>query len=1193
MSRASFVTPVYLYSSIKAGSGKASLVANHAIYLNNSGQSVAVIDLDKSKPAKLKNCFAQSINLQTYEDLGSIVNAKDSRYQRTFYFTETDKISFFPGYALAGPNALFQDASLRDFFLQARATFDVVLVNFPSGDRFSIQVSEIIAQQHLWHGSKPFSLIVSTSELSSLLLLDGITRKAPALGFQLRENALIIFNRVPQTLDEQKLSDNCLNISELKRLFSSDHLFFIINNEELPHQRNIASPIVLNPDSLLYQCFSRLNRLLTASKLEYSLFEEIDESGYKPTLDGSFLERLAPYLEEIRSATATRLFVKPEEIMVFLEESPDSYRIRVRFTGQRQKTLGIREKLKGFRQKPGSGTIAPELFNFKDISIAEKKAASITRIICSKPRSKSIYRFNDNFAGQTDFKLCSEMDFSPEKHHYPSPIIFVHEHIFTGLPTLSQILGFSKAKFQKYHFWNNDSFLKIPGVTHFFIPPEFPFCHSLDCVKNDQDFLNLLINNEFYLSHEIKLAQIYQFNELSFGITDSIPDLFSRTQPQIFKNERRFNMPKEWNFKKVRIEKEPCVYELLALETQPEEFSLIEHLSPYIFNPELPKILPLNETVKLLEEGKNEIDLEDLFNFSPFPLKTDHYPVLEAQKRFETIEPDYDLSVSTIPDQFKLKTSIFNDLQSLDIMFNQDRNIRPSPQSFTFYSDKPHIHFKIRPKQLKNKYLNLDSVLLDHSISVNFTKQLPFNLFLPDSKSFSQSRISFKTIFPTPYSEAKDDTILPEKLSLQDCEIMNLFSNFLASFLKLPMHLEKSRSSFEWDILQIRLISEYDPDFLQPQFVKSCNQNASIKATMSPEKATIIKINVSDLKSESSVKSLILNSKLSKKKLKSNLLKPNSIPRATCFKQKNEEEVQFKVTKQSLFSSRFSDFEKPASNISYLSNKAKVKRLHFEKLTQFFPLILHCLANHDVQPKFYKNTKIKSLPFSEPSSFALSDNKNLLSVANAIFCSALNHSEIILSSKLPIRLKVFETPGISTDLTRINTRNISNSKSQLIQSKQSEPQREFIKTSAKIADFSARTNIELPCYPTIFPGDYFAQKTLVPCLKYQITVNDVFAELYENLRRNLNRQMCENISLKLKPMQTKPINLEFTANDFHLQVSQDPKFVRRLLSGPEKLYLKINRNLFEIIDPKLKDLFKLFRATRKKYKSVSENLKST
>ncbi|MEW6711712.1 MAG: hypothetical protein AB1403_17960, partial [Candidatus Riflebacteria bacterium] len=379
MGRASFVTPVYIFSSIKAGSGKASLLAHFAVYQNNAGKKVAIIDLDSSAPLKLKTAFPQSVDIREYPDLNQIVSlTTESRYQRTFYFTETEKVSYFPAMKLSRSEMLFKDAALRDFFLQTRATFDMVLVNFPPGDQACLRVSEILSMRHLWHTNPPISLVIATSELPSLLKLDGITRKLPALSFQLRENMVAVFNRVPGSLEEQKLTDTALTAGEIKRIFKFPNLFFIGHNEEFPHQKNVSAPLVLKTDSLLNLSISRLSRLLSHTGIGESE-SAVSEEDFAPCLDGSMLEKLSPYLEKLQNSAAADLLTNPANIQIFLEESQGKYRIRVRLTGRQERLLKIPDKIDFDYDHDPVVMPSPVDFNFFDSAFDFEKARNFNR----------------------------------------------------------------------------------------------------------------------------------------------------------------------------------------------------------------------------------------------------------------------------------------------------------------------------------------------------------------------------------------------------------------------------------------------------------------------------------------------------------------------------------------------------------------------------------------------------------------------------------------------------------------------------------------------------------------------------------------------------------------------------------------------------------------------------------------------
>ena len=86
MGNASFLTPTYFFSSIRKGSGKSVILSNTAVFLNNSGKKVAVIDFESCTPLKLRNSFPDSIVLQEYADLSALLSETSSRYKKAFYF---------------------------------------------------------------------------------------------------------------------------------------------------------------------------------------------------------------------------------------------------------------------------------------------------------------------------------------------------------------------------------------------------------------------------------------------------------------------------------------------------------------------------------------------------------------------------------------------------------------------------------------------------------------------------------------------------------------------------------------------------------------------------------------------------------------------------------------------------------------------------------------------------------------------------------------------------------------------------------------------------------------------------------------------------------------------------------------------------------------------------------------------------
>ena len=69
------------------------MLANLAVFLNNSGRKIAIVDLDAETPQKLKSSFPRSINLQEYADITVISQNQDSRYHLDSLIGFIEKLS--------------------------------------------------------------------------------------------------------------------------------------------------------------------------------------------------------------------------------------------------------------------------------------------------------------------------------------------------------------------------------------------------------------------------------------------------------------------------------------------------------------------------------------------------------------------------------------------------------------------------------------------------------------------------------------------------------------------------------------------------------------------------------------------------------------------------------------------------------------------------------------------------------------------------------------------------------------------------------------------------------------------------------------------------------------------------------------------------------------------------------------------
>ncbi|PKL40335.1 MAG: hypothetical protein CVV41_19935 [Candidatus Riflebacteria bacterium HGW-Riflebacteria-1] len=530
MGKASLLTPVYFFSSIRAGSGKSSMLANLAVFLNNINQKIAIVDLDAETPLKLKNTFPRSISLQEYSDISLISQNHDSRYQKNFYFTETSLISYFPAHQLKDASMLFSDTTLRDFFIQITACFDTVMVNFPSGASHCQKSSDLLARTHLWRGKSPVAIIVSQADEKSLVTLDSLIHENPAFFYQLQENTLLLFNRVPTSVEDQKLSENTLNSLELRSLFNFPATYVVGISEEFPHQRQIAAPQVLNKDSVIHQTIASFNRLLTSTARSLSRATYDLTSDYQACLDGQLLEKLSPYLEKIQALAAQKLFQHPSDVQVFLEESEGNYRIRIRLTGVKQPLSGIQRVIDLNINRQIKDRLSPAIWQFR-----RNFDLPATADIYQKPDKpalavKPIYRFDDRFAGSLDFRLRCEFDFRPERGRYPSPIFFKAALEMPEIPSLSEVLGYSRKQFKKCGFAACSHLYAISGVTHFFIPPEFDLSTIYSCVFQQMYSSDLKIYTRQTLRHVKEFVPAYPMPECVLSMHAELPDEFARTK---------------------------------------------------------------------------------------------------------------------------------------------------------------------------------------------------------------------------------------------------------------------------------------------------------------------------------------------------------------------------------------------------------------------------------------------------------------------------------------------------------------------------------------------------------------------------------------------------------------------------------------------------------------------------------------
>lgn len=1178
MARASFVTPVFIFGSIRAGSGKTSLLASAAVFLNNSGNRVAIIDLDASTPHKLKNNLPQSISIHEYPDLQQISAGGASRFQRSFYFTETGLISYFPAMNLAAPEMLFHDTALRDFFLQTRANFDYLLVNYPAGDKFCLSLSELSNSPWLWQGNLPVNIIVSTSELNSLLKLDGITRKKPALSFQLREKTMLVFNRVPGSLEEQKLSDTALTAGEIKQIFKYPNLFFIGHNEEFSHQKNIAAPIVLKTDSLMHLNISRLLRALGRTGFDFA--DENEPSEYTPCLDGALLERLSPFLENFQQIAARRLLTNPKNVQVFLEESSDSFRIRLRLAGRQTKTIGISGALAEFKQKSAVFMPSPEAYHFRDKSSHQQSIDYYVSLKTSSMQIKPVYRFSDCF-DQGIFKekpLCKISH--PESGRFPSPILFRHSPLTEDIPTLSQILGFVKKKYRKFVYIANAQLFAVPGVTHFFIPPEFSFRYGTRCLFTTQFSGCLKISHASELHHENSFEPAYRFSDKEILFSAEMPDLFARNQPLI--------LP-EWESTRSQ-NLQGRLFPLCQRNLAASDFSF-PHLPAGFITPVFPdfskthfrfspQIFPLDESKSRSFTGKNLDFPVKWFNKATHDFAL--APVFPKEgKTCLFIHLDLFLGLIENKPEFSLHPRFSHYQPTLSQKIEGNTVFRSSPKVFS------HLHVSEKPNSIpprQNSFsarFKLEITLLEHFFPVGFSKRLAQNPKISPELAEKPDRIDHKLFFVTDYQESLFDNNGAKALSLPEtASFRQVFRSAQQTLKFINLKFSGNKISSGSDILAIRLVSKTDLAHRLPpgKEIYGCNHVCGVQ------------LRGREIARPGSLRLMIKHDAIEK------------IDCATVVKNIGKNHINSSQSIENFYS----EPEKPFAAIPWKRGRATHSFADTFPAQQSAAALLFGTTANDRKPVF-SGIKVpilynqsyrifrKTLAFSDfnrkldeilQTHFSLVDAAAEPGITHLPFSSHLEPYEVRIARNLPLRAKKQFSPEINVDIGLSNMSEILCSSLKILSQKCIKHHGNYERIRRKGTAHFKRMEIKKE-YPFFKPSfDAFpAEKPQKST--FRVPPPDPLQEIFQNLLYNLRSSLLSALPMSFKPFTVRRVEFSSIAGLTPLHFGEGPLFARRILHAPEKLRFSGIKRDFRIIDPRFKDLMNLARQTSRKFSQVN------
>ncbi len=502
-------TPVYFFSSVRAESGKSTILSNLAVYLNSLGYKIAVIDFDYSSPQKLQNAFSESIDKKIYLELTTQIKPSAPRFEQNFQFSETNKISIFPAHQLSNPLTLFTDTAFKDYFFQLANIFDYVLINLAPGLNETLKVSDLLSKSFLWRGCRVVSLIISLSEKRSLINLDSLIQNNQIISYQAEENTFFIFNKATDSYEDTSHKTDHLSISSLRVLFTYPLTYIIPYFYEVEDKSNNLNSLVLQKDSNINQHIIGLFRILNGSASINYLIREANT--YHSCISGSLLSRIYPYIENIQKKVAAKLFISPDDVNVYVEQNEQNFRIRIRLTSLGQKLLGIRSDIPDYQKlvvKTGEIPSRLEYSNLKD------KFRAVEPMERETPYSlsfKSVFTFDDSFYSEPITSVNKNIPIEPIRENYPSPIIFGISNKIPEIPTLSNILGLTGDR-KYFNFTEFVDEINKKGVSPVFVPTEFKLSDNFSLrTKFNFVFDNFYIQASSAILNEVCLVKAYEY----------------------------------------------------------------------------------------------------------------------------------------------------------------------------------------------------------------------------------------------------------------------------------------------------------------------------------------------------------------------------------------------------------------------------------------------------------------------------------------------------------------------------------------------------------------------------------------------------------------------------------------------------------------------------------------------------------
>ena len=747
------LTPIFFFSSIRAGSGKSTIVSNLSVYLNSINYKVAVLDFDYNSPEKLRSIFPQSVEIKDYPELSTLISATDPRFQQNFYFTDTSKLSFFPAHKLKTPYELVTDTAFRDFFLQLSSTFDYVLINLASGTKECSSVSDLLSKSYLFRGCKPASLIVSLPDDRSLLSLDSFIQNNQTVSYQAEENTYFLFNKVPGPTDVLELDDTSLTASDIRSIFTYPLTYIIPFIDEVLEQKNKSGAYVLQNNSIVNQYIVGLFRLLNgAASISYLMKEA---NTYQSCISGTLLSKIYPYLEKLQQKVATKLFINPADVNIYIEQNEENFRIRIRLTSLGQKLLGIRSDIPDYHSVPTVKSDHPSNFEARSLRNSLRTVKQIDREAAYTLSFKSIFTFDDSFYSNPVSKLNKYIPIEPAKENYPSPIIFPQRHEISEIPTLTNILGLIGQK-RNIIFNEYPDDVNRQGVSQVYIPTEFALSFDLEAkLRTRYDSNNRYLSLPPIIKSKIQLTPSYEY-------------LFRKLEPysifDIFARNKKFEFISDFGLRE-------AYYGFNSeglIQLPAGRFSLI---NDNLFGNKIAPIVPKEDTSKIssIAVAKFKLDFDDYFsinlalewasntqkqktespksyNQSIFNLAKPEFFARQATWNLHSTNPKFNILDKTEHSRILLSHSIFveTDRKTLETPNKYELNINKQAFKSGFLSK----NFRPLPSSI-----NLEDVMLEYCYRIQVKEDEPDFIFVEKRIKEGNYKPTFRIKFEHKYME--------------------------------------------------------------------------------------------------------------------------------------------------------------------------------------------------------------------------------------------------------------------------------------------------------------------------------------------------------------------------------------------------------------------------------------------------------